>query len=162
MLHFPSLLSPWPALREACDGRHAVRMESLSDCRALDGNQAFPQEEQRDDKVGDKSACGNCFAWGKICVCLTASLLGPVPLQVCRRNGADRQGFQPVHRLTANHIPNKLVDATSQKFAHSFSCSGFFSLSVVLFALQIQTEDLKCTTGNISESYGANKTLLNN
>lgn len=49
MFYFPSLLSPRPALREAGDRRHAVRMESLSDHRPMDANQAVSQEEQRDD-----------------------------------------------------------------------------------------------------------------
>lgn len=66
MFYFPSLPSPQPALHEARDRQHAVRMESLSDHRAVDANQAVSQKEQRDDEVGDKSVCGNCFAQGEL------------------------------------------------------------------------------------------------
>lgn len=113
MFYLHSLLSPRPALRDASDRQHAVRMEGLRVRRAVDADQALSQEEQRDDNVGNTSACGGRASRAQRCDCLTASRVCPVPLQVCPRNGADRQVFQPVHRLTARHSPRASAELCS-------------------------------------------------
>lgn len=68
VFYFHSLVSPRPALCNASDRQHAVRVEGLQDHRAVDAHQAVSEEEQRDDKVGNTSTCGNGFARGELCV----------------------------------------------------------------------------------------------
>lgn len=97
-----------------------------------------------------------------MCVCLTASLLRLVPLQVCRRNGAGRQGFQPVHRLTAKHIPRASVElcfqiSTREIKTFSFTCADYFLFRVEKLALIVTTVG---TTGRHYQSEVCTQLLM--
>lgn len=128
--HSPfSRLSPRPALLDARDGQHAVRMEGPEERGAVDADPAVPQEEQRDDKVGGQSVCDSCS-----CKRLRTSNTPPpptpqplVPLQVCRGNGSDRPVVQPVHRLKAERHRVFSSHACVIKMFFNFSSACFSS-----------------------------------